>query len=50
MPMRVKHLTTGFIVPVLPSVSAAVAGDLFPQAVPALADRERSEDPGVLPA
>ena len=30
---------TGCLVPVLPSVAAAVAGSLFPRAVPALADR-----------
>jgi len=38
VPMR-KLVLTGFVVPVLPSVAAAVAGDLFPRAVPALADR-----------
>ena len=33
------HVADGLLLPVLPSVAAAVAGGLFPRAVPALADR-----------
>ena len=38
LPMR-NEIADGLLVPVLPSVAAAVAGSLFPRAVPALADR-----------
>ena len=38
-PADAKGIADGLLVPVLPSVAAAVAGSLFPRAVSALADR-----------